>query len=70
MITKKEPQESFFNFFSPPQIPDLSKLEGEHDEMPEGFEELAERAQYDMEVGEVIKDRVCVCRGRRVSVCG
>lgn len=45
VITKEEPTASFFNFFSPPLLP-----EGD-DEDDEEFEELREALEDDLSVG-------------------
>ena len=49
-ITKTEPVDSFFNFFSPPAVPE----EGTELEEPE-LEALHEEIENDYEMGEMIK---------------
>ena len=52
-ITKTEKTESFFNFFSPPEVPDE---EAELD--PEEVEQLQEAMEMDYEIGAIIKDKI------------
>lgn len=52
-VKKTEPCESFFNFFSPPEIPDAAE---ELDE--EEAEQLQEALEEDYEVGSVIRDKL------------
>eukprot|EP00884_Botryococcus_braunii_P023655 jgi/Botrbrau1/9974/Bobra.0012s0068.2 len=49
VITKEEPTSSFFNFFSPPVLPEAE------DEDDEEFEELREALEDDLSVGELIR---------------
>uniref|UniRef100_A0A061R8Y2 Nucleosome assembly protein 1-like 1 n=1 Tax=Tetraselmis sp. GSL018 TaxID=582737 RepID=A0A061R8Y2_9CHLO len=53
MLTKTEPCESFFNFFSPPKIP------GDGDELEEEeMEQLQEVMEADYDMGAVIKEKL------------
>jgi len=52
-LTKSEPCESFFNFFSPPKIPEDGE-ELEEEEM----EQLQEVMEADYEIGSVIKEKL------------
>jgi nucleosome assembly protein 1-like 1 len=47
LITKEEPVESFFNFFSPPVLPEAD----DDDEDEEEFEQLREALEDDLSVG-------------------
>mmetsp|Transcript_27662 Transcript_27662/g.46305 ORF Transcript_27662/g.46305 Transcript_27662/m.46305 type:complete len:392 (+) Transcript_27662:189-1364(+) len=51
-ITKTEPCESFFNFFSPPQVPDEEDLEEEE------AERLQEEMEADYEMGSIIREKL------------
>ena len=52
-ITKTEKTESFFNFFSPPEVPD------EDQELdPEEVEQLQEAMEMDYETGAIVKDKI------------
>ncbi|KAL2914490.1 histone chaperone [Polyrhizophydium stewartii] len=56
-VKKTVPKETFFSFFSPPQMPD-DEDEDEDAEANEEFEDLEERIQVDYEMGEAIKDKI------------
>lgn len=56
VVTKPEPCDSFFNFFSPPQIPEDDDEDKEEDE--DDSDDLEERIEMDYEVGRTIKDRI------------
>lgn len=56
VVTKSEPCDSFFNFFTPPKMPDEDEADEDDDE--DALDELEERIEHDYEVGRTIKDRI------------
>jgi nucleosome assembly protein 1-like 1 len=57
MVRKSHPVDSFFNFFTPPVLPDDDALEnGEIDE--DELEELEEKVEMDYQIGEDLKEKV------------
>ncbi|KNC86475.1 hypothetical protein SARC_01384 [Sphaeroforma arctica JP610] len=54
MKTSTEPRESFFNFFSPPEMPSEEDIDADQ----EAAEEISERLEADYELGETIKDEI------------
>lgn len=54
--TKTEPVPSFFNFFSPPEIPQTAEAVAELDE--EAIDELREEVEADFEIGMVLRDEL------------
>lgn len=57
MIRKVVPNESFFNFFTPPKPPTPEILE-DPDFDPEELEELDRRLELDYQLGEEFKEKV------------
>jgi nucleosome assembly protein 1-like 1 len=57
VIRRTLPTDSFFNFFSPPNVPDRKAIEeGDIDE--DELEELEERIELDYQIGEDLKERI------------
>ncbi|KAJ7158125.1 nucleosome assembly protein [Mycena filopes] len=57
LIRKSHPTASFFNFFSPPVMPDEEALEsGDLD--PDDIEEIEEKLEVDYQVGEDLKEKI------------
>eukprot|EP00744_Colponema_vietnamica_P000617 GILI01001077.1.p1 GENE.GILI01001077.1~~GILI01001077.1.p1 ORF type:complete len:362 (-),score=192.90 GILI01001077.1:319-1320(-) len=54
-VTKQEPQESFFNFFSPPAVPEEEELEEMEQEAQMELQSLIET---DFEVGDVFRSKL------------
>ncbi|KAJ7779594.1 nucleosome assembly protein [Mycena metata] len=57
LIRKSHPTPSFFNFFSPPVMPDEEALESGELE-PEDIEEIEEKLEIDYQVGEDLKEKI------------
>jgi nucleosome assembly protein 1-like 1 len=57
VIRKSRPTDSFFNFFSPPEPPNLED-EDEDDIDEEAVAELEDRLELDYQIGEDLKERV------------
>jgi nucleosome assembly protein 1-like 1 len=56
-VKKAHPTESFFNFFTPPQLPSDDVIEaGEID--PEELEEIEEKLELDYQIGEDLKEKI------------
>ncbi|KAG5460582.1 MAG: nucleosome assembly protein, partial [Olpidium bornovanus] len=53
-VRKTVPAESFFNFFTPPRLPE----DGDDDDEGERSAELEDRLEFDYELGEELKERV------------
>ena len=56
VVKRTVPQESFFNFFTPPQLPEED--DDEEEEMEIDLEELQQRLQEDYAIGEHFKDEI------------
>ena len=54
MVKKTIPRETFFNFFSPIQLP-LGEDDDEEEDLPEDFEE---KIEMDYEIGEILKEKI------------
>lgn len=64
-MRKAKPAESFFNFFTPPVPPAEDALDnGELEE--EELEEIEEKLEIDYQIGEDLKEKVCVVIDSRI----
>lgn len=56
-MRKAHPAESFFNFFTPPEMPSEEEIEN-GDVDADDLEEMEARQELDLQIGEDIKERV------------
>jgi nucleosome assembly protein 1-like 1 len=57
VIRKSRPTDSFFNFFSPPDPPNVEEMDDE-ELANSDIDELEERLELDYQIGEDLKERV------------